>query len=615
MKIRIGLMLSLWVATTLNAYAQTARDLGRTAVTPAVPYRVALVVGNKDYSVGPLTNPVNDAQDMAATLNKLGFNKVILRTNRTAKDLESDIREFGDELRTNGVGFFYYSGHGMQIDGRNYLLPIDVNPKRDTDVKYDAVDAGRVLDELERKGTAVNLVVLDACRNNPFSRSFRSTSRGLARMDAPSGTLIVYATRPGQVAEDGKGRNGTFTKHLLAKLNEQPDLEVRLLLSDVRAAVLQETGKTQEPWEEGGLVGQFRFASAAPVRIEPLPRQALSYLTLTTKPSDARVKILNIAPGYQEGMALSPGDYHVEVAAEGYQPHRQWMELGPGPQRYDIDLVPLRLEPQTGKEYRDQLLDGTLGPEMVIIPAGNFSRERSLLHLLRDKDEPKPDEFRLKGVSAEVRIDKAFGLGKYEVTFEEYDRFAEATRRAKPNDKGWGRGNRPVINVSYEDAREYANWLSEQTGKTYRLPTEVQWEYAARARTDSARYWGDNADQACEYENVRDKTLRRKNGIEWPHHNCDDGEEKTAKVGRYKANGFGLHDVLGNVSEWTCSRYTDGYDGISESSCLSPNDEDRLALRGGSWQDTPDNVRSAARTGYPPGFRNIYIGFRLAQDL
>ena len=437
MKIRICLMLLLGVATTLNAYAQTVRDLGRTAVTLAVPYRVALVVGNKDYSVGPLTNPVNDAQDMAATLNKLGFDKIILRTNRTAKELESDIHEFGDELRTNGVGFFYYSGHGMQIEGRNYLLPINVNPKREADVKYDAVDAGRVLDELERKGTAVNLVVLDACRNNPFSRSFRSTSRGLARMDAPSGTLIVYATRPGQVAEDGTGRNGTFTKHLLAKLNEQPDLEVRLLLSDVRAAVLQETGKTQEPWEEGGLVGQFRFASAAPVRIEPLPRQALSYLTLTTKPSDARVKILNIAAGYQEGMALSPGDYHVEVAAEGYQAYRQWMVLNPGPQRYDIDLVPLRLE--------------------------------STAEAGRNNDE---------GQQEGERIDQAFAQGKYEVT-----------RFAGPN--LIGRSEQAKRVAAMANIREIESALHLYRLDNFKYPTTDEGLEALVNKPSNAKAWKD----------------------------------------------------------------------------------------------------------------------------
>ncbi len=175
-------------------------------------------------------------------------------------------------------------------------------------------------------------------------------------------------------------------------------------------------------------------------------------------------------------------------------------------------------------------------------------------------------------------------MGKYEVTFEEYDRFAKATGREKPDDEGWGRGRRPVINVSWNDAVAYAEWLSGQTGENYGLPTEAQWEYAARAGTQTARYWGDNPDQACRYANVYDRTADRADGFSWSYHDCDDGYAETAPVGRFEANGFGLYDMLGNIREWACSEYEEGYGG-AESTCERKNHaiNTRRVLRGGSW--------------------------------
>ena len=175
--------------------------------------QVALVMGNGAYQVSPLRNPPNDARAMAAALRECGF-EVIERIDSDQRTMDEAIREFGRRLSHGGVGVCYYAGHGMQVDGRNYLIPVGADIQAEDEVKYRAVDAGIVLGKMESAASRVNIVILDACRDNPFARSFRTSARGLKRMDAPIGSFIAYATSPGGVAADGAGRYGLYTSNL-----------------------------------------------------------------------------------------------------------------------------------------------------------------------------------------------------------------------------------------------------------------------------------------------------------------------------------------------------------------------------------------------------------------
>jgi len=236
-------------------------------------------------------------------------------------------------------------------------------------------------------------------------------------------------------------------------------------------------------------------------------------------------------------------------------------------------------------------------PEMVRIPAGRFR--------MGSRDEQPIHWVSIKG----------FAMSRYEVTFAEYDKFAQATARKKPDDEGWGRGARPVINVSMKDARAYAQWLSQQTGQKYRLPTEAEWEYAARAKTKTLRYWGNDPTQACLYANVWDKSSQEKNTAwHWTAHDCRDGYAYTAPVGRFQANAFGLFDMLGNVWEWVCSEYEESYSG-KEQYCVTNDNPDTLyVVRGGSWSVGTKFVRATLRGRDTPEKRSYHVGFRLVRD-
>ena len=220
---------------------------------------VALVIGNGAYETSPLENPPNDAADMSSVLRRLGFDVTTL-IDVTAMEMDSAIYEFGRELSRNrdSVGVFYYAGHGMQVNGRNYLIPIGSNINAEDEVRFKSIDAAQVLAKMESAVNRVNIVMMDACRDNPFARSFRTSDRGLAVVEAPRGSLIIYATSPGNVAADGSGRNGVFTGALLKHIMT-PDVDVEIMLKSVRADVMAETNNAQTPWSTSSLSESFYF--------------------------------------------------------------------------------------------------------------------------------------------------------------------------------------------------------------------------------------------------------------------------------------------------------------------------------------------------------------------
>jgi len=220
--------------------------------------RYALVIGNSNYSKEPLKNPVNDATDIAAKLRNLNF-EVVLITNNSKREMETAINNLATKAKGYDVVMFYYAGHGIQSNNRNYLIPIDVSLAAASDIEYDCVDVNRVLSKMEDAQCNTKILVLDACRNDPFSRSWRrgSGETGLSMMKAPTGTFIAYATDPGNTADDGTGRNSPFTSALLYFLDKKFTIET--LFKEVRKNVVEKSRGKQTPWDSSSLIGDFTF--------------------------------------------------------------------------------------------------------------------------------------------------------------------------------------------------------------------------------------------------------------------------------------------------------------------------------------------------------------------
>jgi len=411
--------------------------------------------------------------------------------------------------------------------------------------------------------------------------------------------------------------------------------------------------------------------TSIPITTEtPAPAvEAKIALTVTTTPADARVRLMNIKEIYKPGMALPAGQYDLEVSADGYASYREWFALYEGGGEVSVALKEL---PKVGQLTLEMVPASTIATvsngkasfqlksgEALPLAAGDWSisaeakgfqtyqaslqmgsvnlrREIRLESAtspsklkageLRSVDGIElawipPGEFMMGSPADEegrydreqqhrVRIDQGFWMGQTEVTFAQYDRFCEATGRKKPGDQGWGRGDRPVINVSWLDAVAYSEWLSKETGLTFRLPTEAEWEYAARAGTQTPFHTGDciSTNQANYDGN-------------YPYAGCPKGEyrQKTLPVASLAKNDWNLYDMHGNVREWTASLFKSPYDG-SELRVSRTQEEGSRSVRGGSWDSDGRYVRAAYRYGSSPSDRYINLGFRvvvvgsLAQD-
>jgi hypothetical protein len=236
--------------------------------------RIALVIGNSSYREVPLRNPVNDVRAMAKTLRELGFT-VLAHENANKRTMETAIIEFGRRLAEGGVGFFYYAGHGLQVRGHNYLVPIDAEIDSEAITRVAAVDVDLLLEQMAEAKNRVNIVILDACRNNPFERRLRGASRGLAAVDAARGTLVAYATAPGSVAADGDGANGLYTEELLQALRV-PGLKVEEVFKRVRVGVAERSKGAQTPWESSSLTGDLVVNVTVNVTTAAVPAPAPS---------------------------------------------------------------------------------------------------------------------------------------------------------------------------------------------------------------------------------------------------------------------------------------------------------------------------------------------------
>jgi formylglycine-generating enzyme required for sulfatase activity len=577
--------------STANSSAQAqpasvALSLNRVPVTT----RVALVVGNRDYpGRNALKNPVNDARLMAETLRGLSF-EVLEGYNLSREQMEQSFTQFKQRLQPGGVALFFYSGHGIQIGGHNYLVPVDIQKLCSSATPEKALwDVGAALSEPAQR-SMLSIVVLDSCRTfTDMTRCIPDANTGFTEFkNPPAGSFVAFSTSPGRPAEDGRGSNSEYTAALANNLRMRPsrleDVFIRTQIEVERRTVEVRFSETergpQVPWTNSSLKTVFYFTpdevalSPLPKLLPPVAIAASLPLTFTVPQVNERGTVIGEKPGRARGYVAS------------------------------LRGVPL---------------------EMVEIPGGRFKMGAGAPEVARAYAEAKAEGVELEdetylNITSEMpqhSVDvPGFFMSKFEVTQAQY----AAVMGELPNLPQGLRGeNMPVVGVTWHKANEFCARLKNLTGRTYRLPSEAEWEYAARAGTETAFAFGPTITPSLA---VYDSTL--------PFGSAPRGPKRRAatEVGELSpANAFGLHDMHGNVWEWVADFWHFDYSGAPTNGSvwdvpdLIPADEDdpqgekmedesRVA-RGGSWNSAASNCRSASRFRFTPHTASPLLGFRV----
>lgn len=524
------------------------------------PGRVALVIGNAAYPDAsiPLSTTIRDARTIAEELRRAEF-EVDLKENLGKDDMQRALDAFMGKIRTGSAALFYFSGYGIQTGRQTYLIPVNAQIWNEADLRREGISLDNTLTEMNCRGAKVKIAIIDAARRNPFERRFRASPAGLAVIDAPEGTLVIYSTAPGKLINEGSGTNSVFVTELTKELRV-PNLTAEEVFNRARIGVSRATNNEQVPWVASSLVDEFYFGGSRSATTIPAP---------TPPPPPPPTPPVTPPPAPPIASGPPPTPPPVPPIASGPPPT---------PPPTPGSSGPVRSNAKPGEVFRDC----SECPEMVVVAAGSFEMGSNT-----DYENPVH----------RVTIPKPFAIGRYEVTFAEWDRCVEEKGcKAQPDDREWGRGARPIINVSWADAKAFAAWLSQKTGQTYRLPSEAEWEYAARAGTNTQYWWG------------REIGSRQASCRE-----CGPGSgQQTAKVGSYPPNPFGLYDTSGNAAEWVEDCWNDNYRGAPNDGSAWNAGQCRLrVLRGGAYDSMAKAVRSTARFRYDTDVRYSANGFRV----
>lgn len=631
-------ILILCVIPCMTAIAMTcaARAIGGTDAPPQAarheqafgdgmysPRRVALVIGNAAYANEPLGNARNDARAMSEVLLSLGV-EVIRREDMDARAMRQALAEFDRRLRDGGVGLFYFAGHGLRVAGRTLLLPVDADRRSPVSLVTRGIDLRFVLAAMSApRPHQLNLLILDTCLNNPFAGS--TGSAGSAAL--PEQTLIAHATAPGSIAIEGEG-HGIYTEALIRAMR-QPSRKVFGgtgvfdMFARAAADVRRITGGRQLPW----IASSLTMPSAGAVNDESegeavpagrgrgvMPKDSAEQYELTfwesikdsTHASDyeaylqaypdgrfaalARARVERLRASAPKAQAQQPAQRppapkavpeRAKAAAQSVPPAKPPSASASAP-------APNEQPAASAPPAKGGIQDCAACPVLIALPAGSFTMGSNT----GDPSE-KP--------AHQVTLGKPFAIGKYEVTVEQWKACTDAGACAQVTGDSNRAGNTPVRDVSWDDAQRYVKWLTKVSGHPYRLPTEAEWEYAARGGTSTRYWWGERMRQG--------QANCKECGDPWQ-------ADGPAKAGSFAANPYGLHDTSGSVWEWVQDCWHNSYKGAPANGHAWEEANCRMrVIRGGSWREGANYMPSSTRFKYDAAVRQSQNGFRVARDM
>lgn len=544
------------------------------AQQPGEVARIALVIANESYPEAMIAGAAQQGRAVAETLSAGGFDVVAVE-NADRNALRQAIAGFASKLRRGAQVVVFYSGHTIQQRNRNFLLPVQNGAEG-------AVDLDEIVDPLIIARPASALIFLDAGRDNPW----QGNAKGLLPLEPMEGIAVLFPTSPGKALPAGPDRAG----EAWLKAIRTPGLEMAQAVKQVRDTVSRETRRSQQAWLSAEPPKGLVVTSVArPVAVAQGSRAVIPPPQTPGVTQDAAydlafwesIRNSRSAAEYRAYLDAYPNGRFASLARTREQEYRA-SPAAPASTAVAAAAPPASLQPAAGAPLRDC----TGCPELVAIPAGSFQMGSNDLY-----------EFEKPVHPVSVR---GFYLGTREVTFEEWDLcIDQGGCNYRPDDRGLGRGKRPVTDIHWNDANAYLAWLSVRSGKPYRLPTESEWEYAVRAGTVTTYPWGQTL--------VKD----RANCL-----GCNDQKRGSATAaGQFPANAFGLYDMAGNAAEWVADCWSENYRSAPrDGSAYTVGGCRERVLRGGSFNNDPRYLRSAARFKYEADVRFYTNGFRVARD-
>lgn len=576
----LALALLALVSPLAPAAAQTATD---------GPARIALVIGNAAYREAGLANAATDARAVADVLRQGEFDLVSVE-NADRAALEQAMATFKSKLRRGAHVVVFYSGHAVQFRSRNFLVPVDAQIRGAADVARATFDLDQLVDALIVSRPASAAIVLDAARDNPWLATL-GAGRGLAAIERIENIAVMTPVAPGRTVAETPGRANPAIEEWL-KAIRTPDLDMTTALTRTRDAVARSTRRTQQVWiSSAPAAGLVVTPSGRPVAVALNTRSVIGAPPPPGPQSDQlgpyelsfweTIRNSRNPAEYRAYLDAYPNGRFAALARTREQLYRNPPQDGAAP------VVASAQPPRGAAAPPKTVRDCDDCPELALIPAGSFEMGSN-------------EMFEFEKPVRSVTIGSAFYIGTREVTFEEWDScVAQGGCSHRPGDRNLGRGKRPVTDIHWNDAGAYLVWLSLKTGRKYRLPTEAEWEYAARAGTATSYPWG----------NAIDKEKANCNG-------CNAQPRRQAgEVGQFPANGFGLYDMAGNAAEWVADCWSENYRASPrDGSAYSPPGCRERVLRGGSFNNDPRYLRSAARFKYEADVRFYTNGFRVVRE-
>ncbi len=567
--------------------------------------RLALVIGNASYPnpTTPLSTTIADTRDLSDELRRNRF-EVDLKTNLSKADMQSTIDAFAAKITPGATALFFFSGYGIQVDKQSYLIPVNADPWTATEVRKDGISVDSVVNDFHRRGAKVKIVLIDAARRNPFERRFRSSPDGLAALNAPENTVAMYSAVPGKLVPDRAGTNNAFVSQLINQMRVSNSaagggVTAEDMFNHLKPMIYRAANNEQVPWVTSSLIEDFYFGTPGTGQSAERPAAREPERPAAREPE---------RPAAREPERVTEREPERERVAE------RPVERPPEPRR---DNTPLSYQSEMALVEKDRFRECATCPEMVVVPSGEYTM---------GSPDDETDRSSAEGPQHRVKIPARFAVGRLKVTRDEYETFLNETSYSAGDkcftleggraEERAGRsfrnpgfeqdGKHPVVCINWDDANAYVAWLSKKTGKLYRLLSESEWEYVARAGTKTPFWWGSSiSTEQANYD-----------GSAYGGGEKGQYRQKTVPADMFEPNAWGLYQVHGNAFEWLEDCWNETYQ-------YAPSDDwvrlagncSRRVRRGGAWNVPAKMLRSAYREQRPAATRGSNVGLRVARTL